>query len=389
MNFNTIIRISFLCSFSFITHSMDTVPTIDKISTDENTVTDVSLQKLINKNSPNMVNFIKEHARNNNIPLTPQGIGSLLKLNPEQINNTFMYNVDDDHLRPLLLSMGADINARDKDGKNCLFFTEKPEILEQLIKAGAEVNITANDYTPLSWLLTFDNDTEQRISSARVLLAHGANPDVVCAWGGSLLKRMVEERNIPVITLLCQYKANTNTKDSLKRTPLMLVVKDGIRPIIEILLQHGAHADACDQFGDYALHMAMPLSSYYDYKKTTIPDIVILLLQHGANPNRFYPHKKTMPLHRATEINDLAIIKALLQCGAEKHHLDEQGHTPFQLAKQLSRSSEILELLSVPASIPSVFISTQENQTNQNVPTQPATQSSINQSGNSTICSLQ
>ena len=350
------------------------VQCMDSPQTDSTLITSSSLQKLvtqINNSSFHIVNIIKERAEHCNLALEPQNIAPLFGLNQENINRIFLDNVDDDQLRPLTLSMGADIKARAQGERNCLFFTEKPEALTQLLDKGAEVDaINEHGATPLRNLLTWSSS--DRIAAARVLLAHGANPNVPWIANNSLLHIAAEDVKLGVATLLCEYKANTNAQDSLGRTPLMLAIEKGATDIVRVLLTHNANADLPDQFGRYPLHMAILQEQTYSFcndKKKIIPAIVILLLQHGANPNRPYPHGKQMPLHRAVEIGNMEIIQPLIDYKAETHHLDDNERTPLMIAKRFNRSPEIIALLSAVMTMPAQTVETPDD----TISTQPNT----------------
>lgn len=58
------------------------------------------------------------------------------------------------------------------------------------------------------------------------------------------------------------------------------------------------------------------------------PDIVILLLEAGANPNSTNASKRT-PLHLAVDRNSPEIVTALLKAGAKPNLLDQDGWTPL------------------------------------------------------------
>jgi len=61
-------------------------------------------------------------------------------------------------------------------------------------------------------------------------------------------------------------------------------------------------------------------------------EIVKLLLQYGANPNRAKVSDGITPLHYAAWRDNVKMMKALLDKGANVTAMDNQGHTVFQRA---------------------------------------------------------
>lgn len=341
MNITTALHISFLLSFSSIVHCMDIVVA------DENLVTDNQLQVLvrsINGSSLGIVHFIKAQVQNHGRACTPQNIGQALQLQQKEVDHLLLYG--DDEIKPLALTMGANIQARTKYGQTCLFHTKKPELLTQLIAQGAEVDaLDTHGHTPLTHLGYYDKNA---IPAARALLAAGANPNhCKGAISRSLLIDATENKHIGIelTTLLCEYKANVNARDGLQNTPLIKATEKNLLEIVETLLLHGADTNLHNQFGEYPLHKALKKDSYARGDEGRIlPKIVILLLQHKADPNKPFHIYNYMPLHQAVRIGNFDIVKALIDNGAETHHRDKEGRTPLELAKKGS-SSEIINLL--------------------------------------------
>ncbi len=271
MNNNALIQLLFFFSFSGILHCME----IEDVQKTQNTVDDASLQQLIkvvNNSSLSMVNFIKKVAEHNNIPLTPEKIKPLLRLDQEQVDYMFLAHVDNDALRPMLLSMGANIRARDARGKNCLFFTERPIVLKELIDSGAETNVIDTEKrSPLLNVLCF---AQKKYQAAQVLLEGGADPDIGDPCFGSLLYRLVNCGDVEGVKLLCAYGADTNVPIISNRTALMRAIELRAIEMVTVLLQHKANPNSRNDYGRYPLHMAMPEDSI----ASIIPRIAISLL---------------------------------------------------------------------------------------------------------------
>lgn len=344
-------NILLLSSFSLL-HGMEST-----IIPKDLPASDTTLQKLItaiNDSSLNIVNIIKKNAQDNYVQLNSHTIKSFLNIDKKIINQIFLANIEDDELRPFMLAAGADINCTTSENHNCIWQTKKPAILKELIKKGAATD-TLDIYNKnrlfdlLSWL-DITTNPQENLQAAQALLEGGAKPDI--AVGSSVILHKTISCTHPMIRLqatklLCNFKANTNVKDYLDKTPLLTMVEDECHDIIQILLENKANPNIPDKYGNYPLNIAM--RKIGNENKKTIPAIVILLLQYGANPNTLDPYLKNTPLHIAVSCHLGTIIKKLIECGAEKHHLGDGGLTAFEIAQKLEHYShltkEVVDLL--------------------------------------------
>lgn len=95
--------------------------------------------------------------------------------------------------------------------------------------------------------------------------------------GKTVLFTAIEYRKGDAVDLLLQNGANPNAIDQRQNTPLIWACGfDDAYYMINSLLQAGAAVDARNSFGETALLVA---------SRRKAPDVVRLLLQHGANPN--------------------------------------------------------------------------------------------------------
>lgn len=350
MNIATSIYALFLCSFSFV-HCMELT------TTDTPQFSDTDLQIIIetvNKSSINIVNTIKKQAKRNKIELIPENLSSLLKLTQQQLDSMFLANVENDNVRPLIISMGANINARTTQGCNCLWGIKDQDLLNELIKRGADVNaIDNNEETPLSYLLQSTSTTCKEVTAARILVNHKANLTIKAQSTALLLHRIMDYTDAKVrlsaTTFLCQSKINLNNGN-----PLIAAIKKELTPIVGCLLLWDAETNTPDEKGEYPLHVAIEKKDYCHNKpaRQIIPEIIRQLLHYKANPNQPYNDEKTMPLHIAVKRHEPEIIKMLIQYGANKKALDKNNKTAYKLAKEQKNNSlkykyseEILDLL--------------------------------------------
>lgn len=106
-------------------------------------------------------------------------------------------------------------------------------------------------------------------SCIRLLLDHGANPDLYTEDGQSPLS---VTDNLELIKLLLEYRADPNHKDSEEMTCLMKNVGNPL--IVECLLQHGAKPDLKNSEGQTALMLAIEIEQL---------DTISSLLTHNSS----------------------------------------------------------------------------------------------------------
>jgi ankyrin repeat protein len=113
-----------------------------------------------------------------------------------------------------------------------------------------------------------------------------------------------------------------------------------VKEVAQILLKHGADANAVESWNRTPLHFAS------EYGRVSV---VRVLLEHGVDANARDAHNAT-PTHLASgsgwpgEEERLDVVRLLLQYGSDIHALDNEGHTPFMRAREKG-NQRIMQLL--------------------------------------------
>jgi len=231
-----------------------------------------------------------------------------------------------------LLKGGANANAKEQNaGQNALMWAlseRQAAVADELVKGGADVNAgSKSGFTPLMFAAQ-QND----VDSERILLRAGAKVD------------------------------GAQPKTGL--TPLMIASAMAHTQTVNLLLDNKADPNHVDAIGQTALHKAVRDSDYGINLagKPAILATVKSLLAHKANPNaRLNPDAATAaaelvynqgqndrrrvastvneislrgstPLLLAAEVNNLDVIKALVDAGADPKIPTEQGSTSLMVA---------------------------------------------------------
>lgn len=206
--------------------------------------------------------------------------------------------------------MGVVFNGQNEDG----FFHaagggDDSTLLEYLNKPGFDINGPDSDGdTALFWA-----SSRQRISTVRILLNNGADPNIV-GVSGSPLRIAAALGNIELVDMLIDKGAIIDSDWSLS-TPISMAMKQG-------------------QF-----------------------DMVKHLLSRGANPNQASGSMNETPLMGAAMLGNLDLVRALINYGADVNRRDVDGDTAIvYLALGRSLNTQIAkELLLNGASIDDLY----------------------------------
>jgi ankyrin repeat protein len=131
-----------------------------------------------------------------------------------------------------------------------------------------------------------------------------------------------------------------NDKADLDYSPLAIAAARGHKDVVKLLLANGAITNTQDQKGNTPLHYASENNSL---------EIAELLLAHGADLN-IQNNSGNQALWTATfsaadgDQNKIALVKFLLDNGADKEHLNNVGKKPADIAHKIGVTA-LIELL--------------------------------------------
>lgn len=154
-------------------------------------------------------------------------------------------------------------------------------MVELLLARGADVDQKYGAATAL-----YKACEHNRLEVAKVLLEHGAAPNVVITDvsepdTGTPLQAAILQGNILLVRLLLDYKADPNPLNASGRPPLATAVNRQNEAAVKELLARGADVNVSSSDKWTALHFALNGGVW--------PDIVPLLLDHGASVKAVAP----------------------------------------------------------------------------------------------------
>ena len=302
-------------------------------------------------------------------------------------------DVNDDHLlfllgrdetldmAELLIESGADINYKldyfdyYKDMTPLLYATQfrNPKAVKLLIDHGANVNTIHNgkfisSATPLMFTIYTDRMHVETIVDQ--LIDAGANVNVADNDGNTALHYSIDYNHnhhihLNVINALIKAGANLNAKNKDGETPLIKALRiapyrsiyAGDAPdmvkVVQILLDAGADVNITDPNGNTPLHYAIPnldkIKSLHEachsdcgsFNYTTSVAFINSLLKAGANINAQSKSGYTPLMNAMTAYENAEIVQTLINAGADVNIADNEGKTALDRCKD----ADIRELL--------------------------------------------
>jgi ankyrin repeat protein len=307
----------------------------------------------------------------------------------------------------LLLKAGANAKAANRYGVTPLHEASTVgnlSIIEALLTAGADPNAALGEgETPLMTATRTGN-----VAAVKMLIANGAHVNAREAWRGqTALMWAAVENHAAVAALLVESGADVNVRTATYEFPnltggnggiihdrpqggltsLMFAARQGAIETAQVLLAAGADINVAEpQYGftamqtaifnghydmaafliekgadlnDGSLYIAVEMRNLATYsnrpnppevdRRLTSLDVVTLLLERGADPNR--PYTKTIPprqaqgninvtpgatpLFRAIRSTDLVVVRLLMEKGANPSVKTKDGSTPLMVASGL------------------------------------------------------
>ncbi|KAF7507851.1 hypothetical protein GJ744_010015 [Endocarpon pusillum] len=226
------------------------------------------------------------------------------------------------------------------------------------------------------------NDVEVEIrrkseSMVRLLLKHGADPNVMSKSGESVLYFAVNTGNPAVVSLLITGGAAVNACDGEGRTPLHEAACLQSTEIVAMLLSNDAQVQVCDADGNTPLHLAAKRSSLPVVQQLVqAGSIVHQLNKHGFSALHFAAQsdhseivsylqdelrsdggtggQQRTALHTAAESGSLETISIFLAVGADLEACDEDQRTPLHVAARWAEDGAVRLLLDAGSDVNAV-----------------------------------
>ncbi|MBK8454703.1 MAG: ankyrin repeat domain-containing protein [Thiofilum sp.] len=191
-----------------------------------------------------------------------------------------------------IIKAGANLNHTNNNGENALFIAarifEKPlDYVEWLVDQGIQLNISnlKGQYLPHILVEQFPYLSEYSANTTRIkrLLSHlrqkGLNTNARDMNSKTALHYAVARNNLTWVKLLLEQGANPNIQDNTDNSPLLMVLNNYATyaeswGLVDLLLQSGANPNLRNSAGQTALHLSYRLKNQ---------KLIERLIKSGAN----------------------------------------------------------------------------------------------------------
>ncbi len=236
-----------------------------------------------------------------------------------------------------LMDMGAEIDARNRDGESVLYFAVKKNnrlIGEKLLAQGADVFYAGNNNaSPLLLALSSENDSQEWLLTSEVIKAQDS-------LGNTPLHIATEYNLNDAILNILEKGADPNIQNTNGESPIFIAVEKNNITAVEILLLNGAEKNLRNYLGNTILHTSI---------KANAKDAAYVALKNGFDVNAQNSSGKTA-LHIAAQENNIEMMNLLLEQNADIHCADIIGRTPLMDAIKMESIQTIQYLLANGAS---------------------------------------
>jgi ankyrin repeat protein len=280
------------------------------------------------------------HTSSEEAHFSPGFVDSLLDdMNPRSLcERTPLHTASEEghlELAEWLLDSGADVNVHDMKQNTPLHLAAirgRLDLVRMLLKRGAEVQARGiNGYTPLFSAVEGGN-----LDVVRLLLDHGADAHIRDKNENNALHIAAAHGHLEVSRMLLALKLDVNARNDGEKTSLhKALTKSGKPDVVRLLLDHGADVHMCTGIGCWsALHLAV---------KGENPEIVQMILEQNAEVEVRDSQGET-PLLAASFNGNTAVVQLLLDHGADPHVRDVDGKTALDKAGSLGVSRLLIRL---------------------------------------------
>lgn len=231
------------------------------------------------------------------------------------------YHADSAQIVELLLSAGANLEQETFDFEKALHFAcefNNPPVVECLVQSGADINcVNLDGKSPLSLACSRQKNVRS-LSIIKFLIDNGA--DLNNSDGMQNIhpvRLLIQNKNLEAVQYLIDKELLSENENFL--TDAVLTSNPDM---VKLLIDHQNNINRT-----YSMFELTPLHQAC-MSPVVSPEIVEILLTHGANPNVKSKTQET-PLHYACQKGNVQKVVLLLKFGANVNSTNKHGFSPL------------------------------------------------------------
>ena len=259
----------------------------------------------------------------------------------------------------LLLSRGANINTRDRQRgwtalHHCACAGLDKWCVGELVSAGAIVSAEDNDRkTPLMVLIRYAIGDVRELDFGLELVKRGADANTTEHQGKTLLHLCVEKlrgdtdvllvnHHSQIIRELVQLGADLDARTAEGNTALSIATENGQKEMVCQLIQLGANVKALERYRKNEVLLFSIEKNHFAASAR--------LISQGADLNTSNENSETA-LHCAAKVGCLNLVQELVKAGAGMEACDAHGNTPLLLAAENGYTQIVCALADAGAAV--------------------------------------
>lgn len=212
-----------------------------------------------------------------------------------------------------------------QDGMDRELQKKHERIVEQLIKFGARVDVFSLGYTPLHLAVGYGY-----YGIAEILL--NACLDQKISFDDIFIEnpffQQCKHENISLNMIKLLYNYGVVIDNQTDESGISVLGYALYYPnILEFFLQNGADVN----FDNFDIHHNVNIPLLHEAVRIQNLDVIRLLLQYGADINKLGGVDNETALHEAVNIENIDVIKLLIDSGADRLIINKQKKSPLQL----------------------------------------------------------
>lgn len=234
------------------------------------------------------------------------------------------------------LITSADLNASDNDGYTVLDYAvmlySDANIIDLLVRHGADVNAADENGCTVLMGASLDKNPD----FIERLIKYGADINARDNDGTSALGYATMYNENPYVSE-CLINLGAGVAEGNSSILINAAVNNSNPDIIDLLVKHGANVNAKNDRGATALILAAGRASN--------PDVLEHLVEQGADINGKLDNGSTALSYAAALNSSPEIIDRLIQLGADVHAKSDTGATALAVAAELNKNPQVIERL--------------------------------------------